>query len=764
MVFAELAVAGSRGRRIDRCARGSIVAAVAYKHEEVAKTPAGYRVRSVKRGSHVVRVAFPPGPRRKGAGKVVEILHPKSETNPSCIVSNQARTNPGELLIFGNPSIGGLSREQAKVLLHKHLTGDFPARKWSTIKSLIDGGYLEEQGKNLVVTRKGKTWADEHHMEVNPSLSPSDERDLTKLWHTARIAGANTFGERITWAAKEWDKSHPGQRMRAYKFLSSAMRGYGNPERESGTGKFLPSNKPTATIKQVASKYFVLTMGGKEIGSTSRARAERHARAAGYTVKYENPKRKKNVTGVGPGSWVHTPGRSEVYRVVEMQGGAGHWRYLLEGPYPSKARVWTRTGRVYLASAPNSSLPAKRATRERAARIRGARLNPKRAELKRRIKALEAKFYPAMDRLAAARRAGGVMSPEYMAIEKETDKLSHDLDLARRQHGAAFNPSKMQHGLHIEYSPANAAYFLMWHGTILRIFPTKAEAKQEMDYLLRGTKESQQNPGKVRVFFDKGLGGSWVATVFHQKYGNLFASGQTKEEARAKLKERVEHAERTGTHRNPPQHVGDHQGVAMYFEGISYNAPSLKLYGYSTDLALKRAIDRKLKTRRNPGQTDAAVRLFEKFHGRDPKEITEKHVSAAMRKDYTALGDLEYLMVCTPLGQTVKFQFEGDGVKLASSPDGKQLYCIGGNQNLTSCLTADSLEKDFVDLGTALQVQYLARKVHANFEPTSYYHKFGEKTGARPQLMYDKLKRNIFFVGGEYFIDTKHGVSPGIEN
>jgi hypothetical protein len=62
------------------------------------------------------------------------------------------------------------------------------------------------------------------------------------------------------------------------------------------------------------------------------------------------------MTGVGPGSWVHTPGRKEVYRVVEMQGGAGKWRYLLEGPYPSTARVWTRTGRVYPAQRPNPSL------------------------------------------------------------------------------------------------------------------------------------------------------------------------------------------------------------------------------------------------------------------------------------------------------------------------------------------------------------------------------------------------------------------------
>lgn len=627
--------------------------------EHVATTPRGYRVRSVKRGSHVVRVAFPPGRRHKGAGKVVEILHPKGESNPSCIVSNQARTNPGELIIFGNPS-----------------------------------------------------------------LTSSDERELTQLWHTARIAGAHTFGERIRWAAKEWDKTHPGQRMRAYKWLSSAMRGY-------------------------------------------------------------NP----------------------------------------------------------------STQAAKRATRERAARIRGARLNPKRAELRKRIKALEAKFYPAMDRLAAARRAGGVMSPEYIAIEKETDKLSHDLDLARRLHGAAINPGKMTvdfdnarkqfrasmrhpdggsylyawghtkkqaaHALRDEWRAARRRNPFDWresrqsggavvdsirHGDRVTILTPQGQQRTGRAVMRsssggwvlnmggpHGTpgladernivhvRKSKGNPHfnpAMRVVFD-GLIGKWLATIYHPKFGNLFSVGESKAEATAALKKQVADFESKRRTHNPKEHVGDHQGIAMYFEGISYNAPALKLYGYSTDLALKRAIDRKLKTRRNPvtrkrarnqDQTRAAVRLFEKFHGRDPKDITEKHVSAAMRKDYTALGDLEHLKVITPLGQTVQFNFEGDGVKLASSPDGKQLYCIGGNQNLSSCLDHASLEKDFIDLGECVQVQYLARKVHANFEPVSYYHKFGEKTGERPQLAYNKLQRQIFFVGGNYFIDTKQGVSPGIEN
>lgn len=55
-----------------------------YRHEDVATVPRGFRVRTVTAGGHKVRVAFPPGPRRKGAGKLVSILHPKAENPKKC--------------------------------------------------------------------------------------------------------------------------------------------------------------------------------------------------------------------------------------------------------------------------------------------------------------------------------------------------------------------------------------------------------------------------------------------------------------------------------------------------------------------------------------------------------------------------------------------------------------------------------------------------------------------------------------------------------
>ena len=35
----------------------------------------------------------------------------------------------------------------------------------------------------------------------------------------------------------------------------------------------------------------------------------------------------------------------------------------------------------------------------------------------------------------------------------------------------------MQNGLHIHYSAVNKAYFVMWFGSVLKVCPTEAEAK-----------------------------------------------------------------------------------------------------------------------------------------------------------------------------------------------------------------------------------------------------------------------------------------------
>ena len=44
-----------------------------------------------------------------------------------------------------------------------------------------------------------------------------------------------------------------------------------------------------------------------------------------------------------------------------------------------------------------------------------------------------------------------------------------------------------------------------------------------------------------------------------------------------------------------PQEIGAYKGWKLYFQGISYNCPALKLYGYETERKLRLAVDRECR-------------------------------------------------------------------------------------------------------------------------------------------------------------------------
>jgi hypothetical protein len=62
--------------------------------------PSGWKVRTVKAGSHRVRVAFPPGRKQKGSGRLVSVLHPTSGSNPCANPCSLRAANPAELMVM----------------------------------------------------------------------------------------------------------------------------------------------------------------------------------------------------------------------------------------------------------------------------------------------------------------------------------------------------------------------------------------------------------------------------------------------------------------------------------------------------------------------------------------------------------------------------------------------------------------------------------------------------------------------------------------
>ncbi len=176
---------------------------------------------------------------------------------------------------------------------------------------------------------------------------------------------------------------------------------------------------------------------------------------------------------------------------------------------------------------------------------------------------------------------------------------------------------------------------------------------------------------------------------------------------------------------------------------------------------------------RNP---DGAAEAYRDFHGRSPTEVLEMQDSFLGSGDYTALGDDPEIWLRPVKGDPATWaaadiEFEpADQVKLATDPQLEQLYFVGRNQVLplaTLQRAGFTTDKRFVSLGEAHAISYTTEKSFDDFKSTPYAHIFGEETGERPTLLYDKETRRLLLVGGGYQIapvDASLGASPGIVN
>lgn len=86
-----------------------------FRVQHVAAVPRGYHVRTVTAKRHRVRIAFPPGRRVKGAGQVVEVLHPHGE-NP-CPVKN-----PAELVLMSANPTGRSRRNPWQIIVRSKIS------------------------------------------------------------------------------------------------------------------------------------------------------------------------------------------------------------------------------------------------------------------------------------------------------------------------------------------------------------------------------------------------------------------------------------------------------------------------------------------------------------------------------------------------------------------------------------------------------------------------------------------------------------------
>lgn len=175
---------------------------------------------------------------------------------------------------------------------------------------------------------------------------------------------------------------------------------------------------------------------------------------------------------------------------------------------------------------------------------------------------------------------------------------------------------------------------------------------------------------------------------------------------------------------------------------------------------LKRGGASSNRPKSNPESTAAS--LSETFHGRPAETVSEYVDSLHIHGVLTELGDLVEISVETEsrYGATLKFATR-DGLKLASSEDGRQLYIQGKTRLDLRALhmSGSKWERDLMVIGRITHLVYRTAKAQDGGQITDYIHASGEnlnsagkhyrETDVFPTLLYDTLNNELQIAGGQ---------------
>lgn len=187
-----------------------------------------------------------------------------------------------------------------------------------------------------------------------------------------------------------------------------------------------------------------------------------------------------------------------------------------------------------------------------------------------------------------------------------------------------------------------------------------------------------------------------------------------------------------------------------------------------------RAAERQFGGRgRNPerSQVERAAELASEWYGRPSRSIREIDESIRSRDVFVDLARLVELEII-PLGsrsqkEVIPLAFdEKENVRLMSSPPppgrkfGDQIYFSGPVYLDEATLRAFGLDKaeiakDLIVLGEVHLVAYHAAKWTAEHKPDDYGHTFAEVRGFRPQLVWNRVSRELLLAGGSYTVEDR---------
>jgi len=309
-------------------------------------------------------------------------------------------------------------------------------------------------------------------------------------------------------------------------------------------------------------------------------------------------------------------------------------------------------------------------------------------------------------------------------------------------------------GIKVEENPAGDIQDRFSSQLAERLWPavTDVESEEELHQKIHQAMHGVSEPGKVGNPVD------WEKSI--KDFGAQFSKaggrrGTTIQSARTRLQK---WADEIG------QRDDRHEADAFYYRAaIAWHEHLKGQRGYphdEIDEALS-FLGSKHGALWNPHTADSsAASLFEKFHGTPSTSVATVIEKEEYPDNLATLGQLVELKVNTLSKLEATIGFNGDAPTLASSPDGRQLYIVGGDQSLdlgALKISGKKWERDSMVLGVLDEFTYRTEKGFDNFKLSDYYHQAGEESGVQPMLVYDTINRRMSIVGGQYRV-TPAGV------